>query len=101
LTETVDQGTLASQACNVNRKAGAIQSIGGINELPFRPANIEIVDELQNSYAIWTIGSHKHCRSVTPARRISFDCVQTLFQWNRHFEIAVTDCRWPPIFRLF
>jgi len=45
-TETVDQGTFAAEACNVNRKAGAIQSIGGVNELPFRPANIEIVDEL-------------------------------------------------------
>jgi len=45
-TESVDQGTFTSEACNVNRKAGAIQSIGGVNELPFRPANIEIVDEL-------------------------------------------------------
>src|SRR5690348_7800029 len=49
LTETVDQRTFATEASNVNRKARAIQSIGGINELPFRSANIEIVDELQNS----------------------------------------------------
>jgi len=52
LTETLNQGTFRAQTGNVNGKPRAVQSISGIDELPFRSANVEIVDELQNSYAI-------------------------------------------------
>jgi hypothetical protein len=52
LTQTLNQGTFRAQTGNVNGKPRAVQSISGIDELPFRSANVEIVDELQNSYAI-------------------------------------------------
>jgi len=51
-TKTADQRALAVQTRNVNRKPRSIQSVGGINKLPFRAANIKIVDELQDPYAI-------------------------------------------------
>src|SRR5262245_12524611 len=80
--ETVQQGTDVAETCDIDREPRTIQSIGGIDKLSFRTADIEVTEELQHSDAAGMFFLHELSKSlVWPLG--SMKLVQTEFQWYR------------------
>jgi hypothetical protein len=47
-SQPVEQWAFATQTCDLDCKPTAVQSVGDINELPFRASDIEMIEELEN-----------------------------------------------------